>query len=130
MAKPTFGTTLRLGASGGALTALTKLVTITPPKISREAVDATTHASEDGAAEYMADGVHDNGEITGTIDYVAGDADDDLLLAAATASGLYDAEFTANAANGTETFSCSGIFTSYGPDELPVSGNQTSSFTF
>ena len=83
-----------------------------------------------GAAEYLADGVHDNGEITGTIDYVAGDADDDLLLAAATASGLYDAEFTANAANGTETFSCSGIFTSYGPDELPVRGKQTASFTF
>ena len=92
MAKPTFGTTLRLGASGGALTALTKLVTITPPKISREAVDATTHASEDGAAEYMADGVHDNGEITGTIDYVAGSTESTIAYYGAIMNALAKAK--------------------------------------
>lgn len=129
MAKPTFGTTLRLGPTGGSLTALLALVTITPPRITREAVDATHHGSTDGAMEFIPDGVYDPGEITGAINYEAGNADDDLLLAAATADGLYDFEFTANAASGTETFECSGVMTDYGPDELPVRGKQTASFT-
>lgn len=129
MAKKTFGTTMRLGAAGGPLTAVSKLVEITPPKMSREALDATTHGSPGGAAEFIPDGVYDPGEIEVSMDYVAGDADDDLFLAAFFAESLYDFEWTANAAAGTETFAQSGVVISYGPDPLPVRGKQTATAT-
>lgn len=127
-AVPTFGTTLKLGPTGESRTALSKVVTITPPKLSRNAVDSTHHASVDGAMEFIPDGIYNPGQLTGTINYIAGDADDDLLLAAAL-GGVYDFEFTANAESGTETFIRSGVMTEYGPDELPVSGKQTASFS-
>lgn len=128
MAKPTFGTTLKMGVDKASATAISERVTISPPKGSREALDATTHGSADGAMEFIPDGVFNPGQLTGTINYVAGSADDDEFIAAFASTDVYYFEFTANAANGTETFECWGVMTEYGPDELPVSGKQTASF--
>lgn len=128
-AKPTFGTSLKMGPSGGSLTAVSKLVTLAPPQRERSAEDATTHGSAGGAMEFIADGVFNPGVLTGSINYIAGDADDDLFLAAFASGDLYTFEWTANAATGKEEFSCDGVLISYGPDELPVRGKQTASFT-
>ena len=128
-AKPTFGTTLKMGVDKASATAIEKTVTIAPPKSTREAQDATTHGSPDGAQEFIPDGTFNPGTLTGTINYVAGDADDDLFIAAFAATEPHYFEFTANAAAGTETFECFGVMTEYGPDELPTSGKQTASFS-
>lgn len=129
MAKPTFGTTLKMGVDKASATAITKTVTISPPKSSRDAQDATTHASADGAMEFIPDGVFNPGQLTGTINYVAGDADDDEFIAAFASDEVYYFEFTANAEGGKEVFECFGVMTEYGPDELPTSGKQTASFS-
>ena len=129
MTKPTFGTSLKLGTDPQALTALQKVVTITPPKRSREAVDATHHGSPGGAMEFIPDGVYDPGGLSGSLNYVAGDADDDALNEALMSDEIYTFEFTANGEAGKEVFTCKGTMTEYGPDELPVTGKQTASFS-
>lgn len=129
MAKKAFGVVLKMGASPEAMTALTKVVTVSPPKRSREAVDATTHGSADGAQEYIPDGTYNPGQVELTMNYVAGDSDDDACNTAF-AAGTYYISWTANAATGTETFGPAKVVVlGYGPNELPTTGKQTATLT-
>lgn len=128
-AKPTFGVVLKLGASDPPSTTLTNVTSVSPPRPSRDALDATTHASAGGAMEYIPDGVYDPGEMVVTMNYVAEDANDDACIAALAASAPYYFSHTVNAASGSATRDFMGVVTSYGPDELPVKGKQTATMT-
>jgi hypothetical protein len=75
--------------------------------------------------EFMADGVYDPGEVAVSMNYIAGDTNDDACLAALAATGDYYFQWTANAASGKESFTAKGVVTSYGLDSLPVKGKQT-----
>lgn len=128
-AKPSFGTVMKMGPVGGALVTIPRTVSINPPRLSREAVDATAHDSPGGAMEVIGDGVYDPGELSGSMNYIAGDTTDDALITAATDGVLRDFSFTVKAATGTETIEFSGLLTNYGPDELATRGKQSASFT-
>lgn len=124
-AKNTFGAVLKLGVSGGALTAVANLTSITPPSLTRDTIEATTHDG-DGSSEYIADGVYDAGEIQCEGNLIAGSAADDLFIAAVTTGALYDFELDIKAATGTETQSGSVLVTAYTLGDLPVKGGKQS----
>ena len=117
-AKPTFGTVFKMGPVGGPLVTIPRVPTLTPPH-------ATAHDSTDGAMEFIGDGVFDPGELSISMNYIAGDTSDDAFIAALLDGELRDFSYTVAAATGTETMEFSGVVTRYGPDELPVKGKQT-----
>lgn len=128
-AKITFGTELHMGPSGGALVKVAELLTVNPPKRSRDTIDVTTHDSPAGAMEFIAAGVYDPGEVSGQINYVAGNAGDDAFVAAIADGTLRDFKIVAKAATGTENLTFAGFVTEYGVDDMPVDGKQTASFS-
>jgi predicted secreted protein len=128
-AKISFGSELWMGPSGGTLVKIAELLSVTPPRISRDTIDATTHDSAGGAMEVIAAGVYDPGDISGSVNYIAGSAGDDAMIAAVTDGVLRDFKIVAKAASGTEDLMFSGFVTEYGVDDLPVDGKQTASFT-
>jgi len=128
-AKPSFGSIVKLGTASNSLTALAKRVSVSVPKLTREAVESTDHGSPDGYAEFIADGVTDGGTLTISGNYIAGDTDDDLCNTIFAAGNCY-VSWTANAATGTETFGpVAGVAIEYGPDSLEVKGKQTFTLT-
>lgn len=124
-AKPSFGSIVMLGVSSGSLTALSKRFSVGVPKRTRDAIDATDHGSPDGYAEFIADGVTDGGTLNLVMNYIAGDADDDLCNTVFDAGNGF-VSWTVNAASGTATLGpVACVFTEYGPDEMAVKGKQT-----
>lgn len=128
-AKPTFGTVFKMGPAGGTLVAIPRVPTLTPPQMTRDPLDATAHDSASGAMEFIGDGVFDPGELSISMNYIGGDATDDLFIAAMLDGELRDFSYTVKAGTGTETLEFSGVVTLYGPDELPVKGKQTATLT-
>jgi hypothetical protein len=127
--KPTFGTILKLGLTNPPTTTLGKRVSIGPPKRTREAVDVTDHDSPQGAQEFIPDGVFNPGTVEIEMNYVAGDADDDLCNAMF-AAGTCFISWTSNAATATETFGPAVlVITSYGENPKGTSGKQTATLT-
>lgn len=127
-AKTTLGAALWMVASGGTLIKVAELITVNPPKLSRETMDATTHDSPGAAMEVIAAGIYDPGEVTGQIHYIAGSAGDLAFLAAAI-GGLQDFKCVVKGAAATQDITFSGFVTAYGPDDMPTSGKQTASFS-
>jgi hypothetical protein len=127
-AKTNFGKELWMAAAGQTLVKVAELRSVSAPKISRATIDATTHDSPSGAQQFITEGVYDPGEITGSLNYVAGSTGDDTMIAAVTSGALYDFKIVVKAASGTEDMLRSGFMTSYGPDEAPTTGLQTASF--
>lgn len=128
-AKISFGSELWMGPAGGTLVKIAELLTVSPPRRSRETIDATTHDSAGGAQEFIAAGIYDPGEVSGSVNYIAGSSGDDAMIAAVTDGVLRDFKIVAKSAADTEDLSFSGFVTEYGVDELPVDGKQTASFT-
>lgn len=124
-AKNTFGATLKFGTAGGSLTAVAELTSITPPTFSREAIEATTHDSASGTAEYIPDGVLETGEIKMEGLLIAGSTDDDRIVAAMVAGTLLDWEIEIKAATGTKSWTGSDAFlTEYAVGDMPVKGGK------
>lgn len=124
-AKNTFGATLKIATAGGVVSAVANLTSFSLPEMTREAIDATTHDSASGVAEYIPDGVMDPGEITMEGNLIAGSTDDDRLVAAMAAGTLLDWEIEVYAATGSKTWSGSDAFlTSYNCGEMPVKGGK------
>lgn len=128
-AKPNFGVVFKLGSTSTPSTTLSNVLEVGPPKASRDAVDATHHGSSGGAMEYIPDGVYDPGKLQVSMNYIAGDANDDACLAALAATGDYYFYWTANAATGQESFLAKGVVTEYGADPKPVKGKQTATMS-
>lgn len=128
-AKTAFGAELWMVVGGGTLAKVAEVRTINPPKRSRETLDATTHDSPAGAKEMIAAGTYDPGDVSGSINYIAGSPGDDAFIAAVTGDVLYDFKIVAKSAAGTEDMNFSGFVTEYGPDDMPTDGMQTASFS-
>lgn len=129
MARNTFGNTFNMAADGVTpLVKVANLLTFTPPKFMRNMVEVTDHDSADGAEEVIPDGTHRYTPFSATMHYVKGSAAD-LALIAAKSGGLLDCEVVVKTAAGTDNVVFSGYLEEYGPDEQPVSGKQTASFT-
>lgn len=126
-AKISFGSELWMGPDGGALVKVAELLSVTPPRRSRETIDATTHDSAAGAMEFIAAGVYDPGEVPFQVNYIAGSTGDDAMIAAVTDGALRDFKIVAKAAADTEDMTFAGFLTEYGVDDLPVDGKQTAS---
>lgn len=78
------GTEFHLEAtSGGTLTALGEILSVTTPSITVEEVEATHMGSTDGFREYIS-GLKDGGEGEITMNYVPGSATDTLITTALT----------------------------------------------
>lgn len=127
--KPSFGVVFKMGSTSTPSTTLSNVIEVGPPKTTKEAVETTDHGSPGGAQEFISDGVYDPGELTVSLNYIAGDTNDDACLAALAATGDYYFQWTANAASGKESFTAKGVVTSYGLDSLPVKGKQTATMT-
>lgn len=126
-AKTSFGSELWMGPAGGTLVKVSELLSVTPPRRSRETIDATTHDSPAGAQEFIAAGIYDPGEVGFSVNYIAGSAGDDAMILAVTDGEIRDFKIVAKSAADTEDIEFSGFVTEYGPDDLPTSGKQTAS---
>ena len=128
-AKRTFGNELWMGPGGGTLVKIPELRSVTPPKGSRDTIDATTHDSPEGAMEFIASGVYDPGTLNFSINHIAGSTADDSLAAAFGDADLRDFKVVLKGASTTEEYTFSGFVTTYGPDDQPTNGLQTASGT-
>lgn len=129
-AKIAFGTELWMGPAGGTLVKVAELLSVNPPRRSRDTIDVTTHDSPGGAQEFITGGIYDPGEVSGSIHYIAGSAGDDAMIEAVTDGVERDLKIVVKAATSTEDLTFSGFCTEYGVDDLPTDGKQTASFTF
>ena len=127
-AKTNFGAEFWMGPNGGTLIKLAELLSVDPPKRSRETMDVTTHDSPAGAQQFITAGVYDPGEISGAVNYIAGSSDDLAMIAAITDGVIRDFRIVVKSAAGTKNQTFSGFLTEYGPDALPVDGKQQASF--
>jgi predicted secreted protein len=128
-AKITFRNELWMGPAGGSLTKIAELRSVTPPKGSRETLDATTHDSEEGAMEFIASGVYDPGTLNYSVNHIAGSASDTALTAAFNDGELRDFKVVLKGASDTVDYLFSGFVTAHGPDDQPTNGLQTASGT-
>lgn len=124
IAKDTFGTVLKLVATGGTLAAIAELTSITPPSLSRATQDATTHDGATEAMEFIGDGVYDPGEISCEGHLIAGSAADDLFITAVTTGGVCDFEVVIKASTGTESMTGKCIVIAYNLGDMPVAGGK------
>lgn len=60
-----YGSTLQLGdgATPEVFTSIAEIVELTPPQMSRDEIDVTSHSSSDGYREFIA-GLRDGGEVS------------------------------------------------------------------
>lgn len=128
-ARVAFGAELWMAADGEELVKIAELLSVTPPTMSRETIDATTHDSAAGAMEFIVEGVFDPGEVNFQINYIAGSTGDTTMIEAMTGGVLQDVKIVAKAATSTEDLEFRGFVTSYGPDDMPTNGKQTASGT-
>jgi hypothetical protein len=116
-------------APTAAATLVAELRSVTPPTATRGTTDATTHDSAAGAMEFIADGVYDPGDMNMSVNYIAGSTGDLALTTAVTTGTLQNIKIHVKTAAGYQAKTFSGIVTSYGPDDMPVTGIQTASVT-
>ena len=129
-AKTTFGNKVFMNPSPTAATlAVAELLDFSPPKPSRDTIDATTHDSPGGAEEVIAEGTYDPGELTLEMNYIARSAGDTALTTALIGGALQNIKMSVKTAIGTEDWTFSGYLTEYGPDAQPVKGKQTATAT-
>lgn len=120
-----FGVVFKIGTTSTPSTTIADVFEVNPPKMSREAIDVTTHDSAGGAMQFIPDGSYDPGELTVQMLYTAASASDTAIQTAFSAGTNYYFQWTAKGASDTKTFTTQGVITEYGPDALPVKGKQT-----
>lgn len=103
------------GSTAGTYVDVAEVVAITPPGMTREAVDATHLESTDGYREFIG-GLKETGEASITLNFVPS-ATDALVTAFEAATGSYQITFP----NGVK-LQFDGFFTAYNPPELTPGG--------
>lgn len=117
-----FGATFSyLSTDPSTYTDLAEVLSVTPPSISVETVDATHMASDDGFREFIA-ALKDGGECAVTMNYVEASA---TLLQTLVLAGLETFKITLA---GGSTLIFSGIPTSFAIDEVVIDDKMTMSF--
>jgi hypothetical protein len=109
--------------NGASYTNVAEVTNITPPQYTRDAIEATHHASPNSYREYIP-GMIDGGEVSIEINYVPSNAD--VIIAALQSSSA--GQFRITHANGVSvTFSA--VVTGYSP-ETPIDGKMSATATF
>lgn len=111
-----------IGTGPTTFTDVAEVVSITPPGMTRDAVDAT-HLKSAGAWRQFIAGLKDAGEASLTLNWVAA-ANDTLLTAFNAETGNYQITFP----NGV-MMRFAGFFTAYTPPELTADGKMEASVT-
>ena len=110
------------GETAGTYVAVAEVVGITPPGVSRDAVDATHLKSPDAYKEFIA-GLKESGEASITLNFVPSSTDA-LYTAFDAKTGNYEITFP----NGV-MMRFSGFFTAYNPPELTAEGKMEATAT-
>lgn len=111
------------GGTPGTYVTVAEIVSITPPGLTREAIDATHLASPDGFKEYIAGKVTDQTDASIVLNYTAANAT--ALIAAFTAGS---GKFEITRPDGS-AFRFAGIVTSWAPGDLTPDGKIEATLT-
>ena len=117
-----FGAVFAYESAPATYTALAEVLSVTPPSISVETVDATHMGSDDGFREFIA-ALKDGGEAVVNMNYVESSA---TLLQTLVLAGVETFKITLA---GGSTFVFSGIPTNFAINELVIDDKMTMSFT-
>lgn len=118
-----FGATFAyLSTDPSTYTTLAEVLSVTPPSISVETVDATHMGSDDGFREYIAS-LKDGGEVTVNLNYVESSA---TLLQTLVLAGVETFKVTFP---GSSTFVFSGIPTNFAFDDVVIDDKVAMSLT-
>jgi hypothetical protein len=117
-----FGTTFSYESAADTYTALAEVLSVTPPSISVETVDATHMGSDDGFREFIAS-LKDGGECTVNMNYVETSA---TLLQTLVLAGVERFKIVFP---GSSTFIFSGIPTAFAFDDLVIDDKVAMSLT-
>lgn len=110
------------GSTAGTYVDVAEVVSITPPGVTREAVEATHLKSPDRYKEFIA-GLKETGEASITLNFVPA-ASDDVFTAFEAEEGKYQITFP----NGV-MLRFDGFFTAYNPPELTPEGKMEATAT-
>jgi hypothetical protein len=133
-AKTNFGQRLEMGDNVGSLVAIAELIEVTPPTLSRNFTDVTTHDSAkdaDGGVpqEFIPDEIYDPGEMSFRINYVEGSTPTEALITAYGTRALKLFRLIGKGATGERFTMGYAYISSFAPDARPVNGVQTASIT-
>ncbi len=126
-AKAGYGIEFWMSPDGETLVEIGELISLKPPAISRPTENATTH--ESAAAEKIAVGVHEAGEISAQIHYIPGSTADTALRLAVTGGGLQDFKIILPVGTPKKNLIGSGYVTQYEIDDVPVDGKLVANLT-
>ena len=127
-----FGTKLQLGDGSPTtetFTDIAEITSISPPSLSKDTIETTTHNSVDRYKEFIS-GLRDAGEVSLDINYDPADATHNLLTGLL---GEYEKDAPSNYKiifpdSGTTTWSFAGILTSF-EASAPIDDKLTASIT-
>lgn len=128
-AKRSFGIELWFAPAGETLVKRAEIKTLNPPKRSRATIDVTTHDSEEGAREFITEGIYDTGEVSGTRHYGVSPTDDEAFIDAVESGELLDIKIVMKSGAGTEDQEFSGFMTEDGPNGQEIEGVQMADFS-
>jgi hypothetical protein len=117
-----FGTTFSYESAADTYTALAEVLSVTPPSISVETIDATHMGSDDGFREFIAS-LKDGGECTVNMNYVEASA---TLLQTLVLAGMERFKIVFP---GSSTFIFSGIPTAFAFDDVVIDDKVAMSLT-
>jgi len=117
-----FGAVFAYISSGSTYTDLAEVLSVTPPSISVETIDATHMGSDDGFREYIAS-LKDGGEVTVNLNYVEASA---TLLQTLVLAGVETFKVTFP---GSSTFVFNGIPTAFAFDDVVIDDKIAMSLT-
>jgi len=126
LAKASFGVQLHLAAYNVSPTynLIGEVESLNLPELMRDVIDATTHDSANGAAEYIAEGTYNTGTIKGTLNLIAGDTDQTAIMDAIRNGTRQSIKIVFD---GYQLLG-SGFVTKFTPDANGIKGKKTASF--
>lgn len=113
------------GADPEVFTTIADVTSLTPPGLSRETLDVTSHDSPDGWMEFLG-GLKDPGEVSADVNYQPGAHDDLVADFEDTAPRNYQIVFPDQ---GATTWTFPAILTAFEP-ETPYDDKATASLTW
>ena len=120
------GNTLKLTNSAGELQELQGIKTVTPPNLTASTVD-TTDQKDGGVDDFLVSRLNP-GEMAGTITYVPGNADDELLREHWASKQKRPAELSMPG-DPSQTVAARVAVVAYSPNDAATSAERTASFT-
>jgi predicted secreted protein len=125
-----YGSKLQLGdgAASEAFSDIAEITELTPPQMSRDDIDVTSHSSSDGYREFIS-GLRDGGEVTGKANWLPTNAThDDHTGMLASFNDDSNHNWRIVLPNSLVTIAFRGFVTAFEPD-LPLEEQAQLSFT-